>query len=196
MQTVFDRPVRPYGFGETTGRDELAQDVIAIFTDRLAIALGDVDGNSNRLQTGPTRTVRQIFGNRTDHVVTSLLSAVPFFISRMVTHPDAREVVLHMIREVVDDPLMQCGLVILDGQAKIRAHADDLLRDLGLTTHRVNSDHCARQFKHFQQFRNGRDLVALGVDDDLSQANVIRCRPSAHHVNGCLAVGRVEAMSN
>src|SRR5271169_1965646 len=193
MQSVLDAPVAAHRVGETTGRDELAQDVIAVFTDLLTVALSFVDSNSNRLQTNPTRTVWQVFGNGTDHVVTSFLPAVPFFVSHVVTHPDAREVVLHVLLEEVDDPLMQCWLVILDGQAIIRARADDLPRDLGLTTHRVDGDHRTRQFEHFQQLGNGRDLVAFGVDDDLSQANVIRGRPGAHHVNGRLAVSHVEA---
>ena len=51
---------------------------------------------------------------------------MPFFVSHVVTHPDAREVVLHVLLEEVDDPLMQCWLVILDGQAVIRARVDDL----------------------------------------------------------------------
>src|SRR5271170_2307303 len=107
MQTVLDAPVAAHRFGETTGRDELAQDVIAVFTDPLSIALRVADGNSDRLQAGPTRTVRQVLRNRTDHVVTTRLPAVSFFVSHVATHPGAREVVLHMLREEVDDPLMQ-----------------------------------------------------------------------------------------
>ena len=33
MQTVLDAPVAAHRVGETTGRDELAQDVVAVFTD-------------------------------------------------------------------------------------------------------------------------------------------------------------------
>jgi len=38
MQTVLDAPVAAHRVGETTGRDELAQDVVAVFTDGLSIA--------------------------------------------------------------------------------------------------------------------------------------------------------------
>ena len=74
-----------------------------------------------------------------------------------------------------------------------RPCVDDLPRDLGLTSHRVDGDQTARKFQHFQQFRDGRDLVALRVDDHLAQADVIGCGPGTDHVNGRLAAGRVEA---
>ena len=49
IQTVFDAPVVAHHGGEATGRDELAQDIVAIFSNVFSIAMSVADGNSNRL---------------------------------------------------------------------------------------------------------------------------------------------------
>ena len=97
MQTVLDTPVATHRVGEAARRDELAEDVVADFADVLAVAQRLAEGNPNCLQTRPTRTVWQVIGNGTDDVVPTLLSAVPLFLGVVITHADAREVVLRRV---------------------------------------------------------------------------------------------------
>ena len=49
--------------------------------------------------------------------------------------------------------------------------------------------------QQFQQFGDGRDLVALPIDDDLPQADVVGGGPGADHVDGGLGIGLVEALA-
>jgi hypothetical protein len=120
--------------------------------------------------------------------VPNLLSAVPFLHRLMEAHGRARKVVVEVVIEEVHERLMQGRLLALHRQAIVRARSDDLARDLRLAGHRVDRDHRAGDFQHLQQFRDGRDFVALGVDDDLSEADVIGRCPGADHRNGRLAL--------
>ena len=74
-------------------------------------------------------------------------------------------------------------LVSFRRQAIVCFRLDDPPRNLGLTTHRVDGDERTCDFQHLQQFGNRRDLVTLGVHDDLSQTNMIGGRPGADHMD-------------
>ena len=88
---------------------------------------------------------------------------------------------------------MQRRLVILHGQAIVRLRAT-ICRAISVWQPIASMVTMAPDNSSISSsFGNGRDLIALGVDDDLSQADVIGGRPGADHVNGRLAVGRVEA---
>jgi hypothetical protein len=100
-----------------------------------------------------------------------------------------------MCCHVSTDPLeavQQRRLVPLDGQHVVGAGDHDLGGDFRLAAHGIDGHQTAGNFENFQQFRNGRDLVALLVHDHLTQADVIRRSPNADHVNGRFAAGRVE----
>ena len=84
-------------------------------------------------------------------------------------------------------------MIVLHSQQVICICVEDRLGDLGLATHFVDGHQTARQFQDFKQLRNGGDFVALLVDDDLSQADLVCGSPGADHVNGRLAAGDVKA---
>ena len=62
VQIVFDTPVAAHRLGESSRRDVLAKNVVADFDALLAVAPGDVDGDSNRSEVSPARSIRQVFG--------------------------------------------------------------------------------------------------------------------------------------
>ncbi len=68
---------------------------------------------------------------------------------------------------------------------------EDLLGDLRLAAHRVDGHQGPGNVDDFQQFRDRCDLVALGVGDDLTKANGVRCGPGTDHVNRRLTAGGV-----
>src|SRR5208337_4257974 len=63
-----DTPVPAHSLGETTRRDVLAENVVADLVAVLSLALRLADSDPDRLQVGPTRTVRQILRDGTDKV--------------------------------------------------------------------------------------------------------------------------------
>jgi len=60
------------------------------------------------------------------------------FVSMVFYQNDSSEVIFKMIHKVRFDSFMKRGLVSFNGQAVILAFCDDLCRDLGLASHRVN----------------------------------------------------------
>ena len=83
------------------------------------------------------------------------------FLRLIPTHGRVREIVFQVLVKEVGDPLVQCRLVCLHGQAIVTSTVDDFLRDLRLASHRVDRDHSTRKFEDFQQFRDGGDLIAF-----------------------------------
>src|ERR1700687_2859802 len=126
MQTVFDAPVAAHRLGKAAGRQVFAQHVVADITAVLARALRAADHDADRLQTGPTRAVRQVIRQWADEVMPGLLAAVSSLVRFVTAHAGAGKVVFHVIVEELDDPLVQRGLVALHGQTIIRASSDDL----------------------------------------------------------------------
>ena len=97
-----------------------------------------------------------------------------------------------MFVEELRDAVVQRGLIALDGQHVVGAAVDDRAGDFGLAAHGVDRHQSPGKLEHFEQFGDGRDLVALGVDDDLPQGNQVDRGPGADHVDGRLATGGVE----
>ena len=89
------------------------------------------------------------------------------------THLHPGEVVLHLVQEELHDPVVQCGLIRLDRQYIVGLRLDDLAGDLRLTAHGVDGHQAAGDIQQFQQLGDGGDLVALLIDDDLTQADVV-----------------------
>ncbi len=109
---------------------------------------------------------------------------------------DAVAVVGQALVEELHRLLVQRALVALELQEVVAALVDDLLGDLLLAAGRVDGDHRPVHVQQLQQFGDGRDLVALGVGGQLPQDHVIGLAPGADHVDGRLAVGRVQAAAD
>ena len=105
----------------------------------------------------------------------------------------ASKVIFQMVAKEIDDTVMQRRLVALRRQAVVGIGVDDLGRDFGLASHRVNRHQSPGNLDQFEQFGDRRDLVAFGVDDNLAETNMVRRRPSTDHVNRRLAAGFVVA---
>jgi hypothetical protein len=88
--------------------------------------------------------------------------------------PPLGRLVVHMLHagEFLQDHLVEIPLnrvaerrvVVLHGHHIIAAALDDLSGGLGLCVQGVHGHHGAPDIQHFQQFRHGRDLVALVVN--------------------------------
>lgn len=68
-------------------------------------------------------------------------------------------------------------------------------RSVSLAAHHVDRDDRVLKHQHLWEFRDRRDLVALGLDDNLAEADRVGRTPSAHHMNGRSAAGHIEAAS-
>ena len=71
--------------------------------------------------------------------------------------------------EIGADFLLGRSLITLQRQHVSSIGLDDLLGNVSLAAHRVDGHDTAGQVEDAQQFRDGRDLVALLVDLDLAQ---------------------------
>jgi len=63
----------------------------------------------------------------------------------------------------INDSLIEVPLIRFDRQHIIGAFLDDLLRDLRLTTHRIQRDNTPLQFQQFQKLRNGGNFIGFRV---------------------------------
>ena len=70
-----------------------------------------------------------------------------------------------------------------------------MLGDSRLAAHGINGHDRSLESQHFQQFRDGRDFVALRVGDNLAKADRVRRGPGTDHVNRRFATCLVEAAS-
>jgi hypothetical protein len=89
----------------------------------------------------------------------------------------------------------QGGMVVFDLQDIVSALRHHLFRNRLLAAHRIDGHDRPVQIQQFEQFRNGGNLIALGLRRQLPQHPLILLRPSAAHVNGRLAIGSVEAVT-
>ena len=73
------------------------------------------------------------------------------------------------IREELPDIIMQAALIAFQGEHVIGFAGHDAGRDGGLCPHGVDADDQAFESQHGEQFRDGRDLVALGINRRLAK---------------------------
>ena len=191
VQPVLDPPMAANRACKATRGEVLAEDVVADVSAFLAIALGDADDHPDGLQARPTRRIGQVGWEPTEIIRACLLPTVPLPLGLIGTVGRSGEVVLQAVDEVVLDGLVQRRLVFLHMEDVIALAVEDLLGDLRLAAHRVDGHQGPGNVDDFQQFRDRCDLVALGVGDDLTKANGVRCGPGTDHVNRRLAAGGV-----
>ena len=170
--------------GKLLRRHLSTQDIISAFNCFLSITQRAVNGHADRSQLRPAGSVGQIVRHGAHEVFAFGLATVcP--LARPVKAPSLEDIrIVQMNGEVRDHSTKQRRLVAFDNQHKIRLLVDDLLSDLNLTAHRINCHQRAFDFQHLQQFRDRRDLVALLIDHDLTQRNVICTGPRADHMDG------------
>ena len=193
MQIVLDAPVTPHGIGETTTGYITTQNVIADGDAHLAIADRVVDRDPDRLQVLPTFRIRKILRYRTDQIVAQVFAAVCVLFRFESSHRIACEVILQMIVEESYQTCVQRGLISFRGQAVVCLGVDNLGSDFRLATHRVNRDQSTRNLNQFKQFGDRRNLITLGIDDDLTETDMIGGSPRADHVNRRFTTGFVVA---
>ncbi len=88
--------------------------------------------------------------------------------------------------EQVLNILVQLTLVLLHRQHIVGTTICDLLRNLSLAAHGVDSYDTAIQLQHLQQLRNGSDLIGFLVGLDLTQGQALLGGPGADHMDGPL----------
>src|SRR5690606_22507444 len=126
------------------------KNVITNFTALFATAHRIDNGDADRLQVRPTLTIRQPFSDRTKKVITPLFAATSSFIRLIVTYLRESAIISQLLVEVLRDSFVQCWLVGLHRQTIIRPGVDKLLRDLGLTSHRIDGDQSPGHVQEFQ----------------------------------------------
>jgi hypothetical protein len=195
VQRVLNAPVAPHRSPEAPGAHRLAHDVVADLIARLAAAHRVADRHTNPLEPRPAARIGQVIGDVT-HIVRPMLDAAVALLFRLVTaHLHSCEVVLHLVEKEIDDALVKGRLVAFDGQHVVGLLLDDLLGDLGLAAHGVDSHHRPGHFQQIEQLGDGSDLVALLRDGHLAQADLVGRRPGADQMEGRFAGRLVEALS-
>jgi hypothetical protein len=90
------------------------------------------------------------------------------------------------------DIIMQRALIAFQRQGEVAALINDPPGDRALTVERIGRYDRTLQQEHLQQFRNGGDLVGLGVSGDLRQHQTLFAAPGTDHVQRRFTNGAVE----
>ena len=86
------------------------------------------------------------------------------------------------MQAVAGDGLAQGRLVLIDREDVIGAVAHDLLRNRGLTVHRIDGHDGPADLQEAQQPGDARDVVGFLRGDNLPQGHFLRVRPGAHDI--------------
>ena len=85
-------------------------------------------------------------------------------------------------REGVLDPLMEVPLVPLQRQHVVATLLDDALGQRGLAPHGIDGDDARAHVQGFQQHRQRRNLVGLGVHRHPASGGPVGARPGTHQM--------------
>src|SRR5713101_763402 len=182
MEIILDAPMVAEHSRVVAGTCLLAADEIANLAAGFALDRALTMAHAYDPQLPPTLALAYPLGLGDHHVAPCLLAAVPLFrflIRLVITALDA---VLQHLAHTLLNVIEQVLLVVLDRQHVIPAARHDLFRDRLLAADGVDAHHGPMQVQQLQQLGDGRDLVRLGIDGHLTQAQMMLGGPGTDQV--------------
>ena len=197
MKIVLDRPVCADALPHRRGTDCQAAEVVGRFGGGLLAADGTISLHFHDaaellpvVRAGDAVDV----GDYSDG--TNFMAAVALVLDAAYVDRVLRNARGLRVQEGGFDFLAEDWVIVLERQRVVGSRIDDGLRDLLLTTHRVDGDGRAAHVDLLEKLRNGSDLVRLLLCHDLPQRETTLSDPGAHHVQWARAGATIEGAAH
>src|SRR5579872_274882 len=175
----------PHRFRETLATQVTTANIVTHLARLAAIGvLGETDCITDRLHPRPLLGACEMARYLGEAVSPFVNAAVCVVSGLVMAIAQVFEVAFDLLVEVRGDGGFESRLVVFGGNDEVAAAIDDLLADVFLTAHGVDSDDGAREVNLLEQLRNRRDLVGLCFGGDLSQGDALLAGPGADDVQG------------
>ena len=186
VQSVFDTPMFPDGFGEGGGLVVEAGDEIGCFNRGLAMNFPFPDRHADGVKPWPV-----VFSREPGDVVGGEIP--PGFDAAMlpINGFEGIEGAIGRLLKEQGDIIMEPFLIVFDLDDIIGLCMDNRLSDFFLAPHGVKRDNSTPQIQDFYQFRDGGDFVGLVIGLELAQHQADIRSPGADQVYGGFAVGLI-----
>src|SRR5919106_3914647 len=143
LRRTFEAPMAPHGLAALTRITRERGDVVAALDGELIPKVAFGFHHANDLEVGPLGDLGQGGKHRCGPVPPHLNASMPTLGFLVVIKGDVSEMSPLRRLEKVNNGLMELPLIPFDRQHIIGAFLSDLLRDLRLTTHRIQRDNTA-----------------------------------------------------